>query len=70
MLPKLIKPQEFQRDNSVHFPTLSALRFHITHRRENGMLESGAVVESPLGLRIDPERFPEWLMGKYNQAAK
>lgn len=62
MLPTLVRPRDFQRRNPELFATYAALRYHLDHRRENGLLESGAVVETQLGLRIVPERFPLWLL--------
>lgn len=70
MLPHLVKPSEFQRRNCDWFRTYGALRYHLDRRHENGLVECGAVVETSLGLRIDPERFPAWLLSpKQDQAA-
>jgi hypothetical protein len=63
MLPNLMRPREFQRRYPDVFNTYAALRYHLDHRRENGLVESGAVVETALGLRIDGERFPVWFLG-------
>lgn len=63
-IPKLERPREFQRRHADLFPSISSLRYHLDKRHENGMLEAGVVLETALGLRIDPERFPAWLLGK------
>ena len=67
MLTNLMRPKEFQRRNREFFNTYSALRYYLDRRHENGLIESGAVIETPLGLRIDIERFPAWLLGKATQ---
>ena len=64
MLPTLVRPSDFQRSCAEQFRTIEALRYHLTRRRRNGLLESGAVVETPIGMRINPERFQAWMLGK------
>ena len=44
MLPNLMRPHEFQRYNRHLFRTMSALRYHLDRRHENGLVECGAVV--------------------------
>jgi hypothetical protein len=60
---RLRKPSEFQREHTDLFRTYSALRYYLDRRHENGLLATGAVVETALGLRVDEQRFPVWLMG-------
>ena len=62
MVNDLMKPGEFQRANNRLFRTYSALRYHLDRRGDNGLLDCGAVVESPLGLLIDPAKFECWLL--------
>lgn len=69
MHPSLMRPREFQRRCAEEFRTLRALRYHITRRHANGLVASGAVVETPIGLRIDPERFEIWMRGRGEAAA-
>jgi hypothetical protein len=64
MLQALMRPRDFQRRNPDVFNTYSALRYHLDKRHHNGLVQSGAVVETALGLRINTERFPAWFMGK------
>jgi hypothetical protein len=61
-LETLMRPSDFRRAHRSLFNTDSALWKHLGRRRENGLLESGAVVETALGLRIDPERFRTWFL--------
>jgi len=62
-LSRLRKPSDFQREHTDVFRTYAALRYHLDRRDCNGLLASGAVVETALGLRIDEERFPVWFLG-------
>jgi len=64
MFPNLMRPSAFQRRCPEQFRSLAALRYHLTRRRANGLVESGAVVETPIGLRINPERFEQWMLGR------
>ncbi len=64
MFLNLVRPRDYQRSCAEQFRTLESLRYHLTRRRVNGLVEAGAVVETPLGLRIDPERFQQWMLGK------
>jgi hypothetical protein len=63
-LPHLLKPGTYQRLNAHVFRTPVALRYYLDNRRENGLLECRGVVETPMGLRIDPERFAWWALGR------
>jgi hypothetical protein len=65
----LIKPGAYHRRTRRVFKTYSALRYYLDHRAENGLLEAGAVIESPLGLLIDPERFDSWVLGRSNRSS-
>ena len=64
---KLSRPSRYQANNRQLFRTAAALRKHLDRRRDNGLLEYGAVVESRLGLLIDEERFATWLISKSAQ---
>jgi hypothetical protein len=46
------------------FGTEAALRYHVTRRNRNGLLTSGAVRETPLGLRVNPPRIRQWALGE------
>jgi hypothetical protein len=63
--PVLRKPGDFWHTHRRELPIRSygALRYHLERRRENGLVQSGAVIESPIGLLIAPERFEQWLLG-------
>ena len=63
-LSELTKPGEFQRHNRQLFRTYSALRYHLDRRHTNGLIEAEAVIESPLGLLINPTKFHGWLLGR------
>jgi hypothetical protein len=62
---ELRKPTEFLRIHRREIPlkTISALRYHLDRRHENGLVEIGAVIESPLGLLISPRQFEAWILG-------
>jgi hypothetical protein len=65
-IAELRKPGEYWRDyrRRLPFHTQRALRYHLEKRASNGLTEIGAVIESPFGLLIDPERFELWILGK------
>jgi hypothetical protein len=69
--PELRKPLDFWRANRRRLPfnTFSAFKYHLERRHRNGLVESGAVVESPLGNLINPARFDKWLLGETKAAA-
>ena len=63
---ELMKPGEFWRRHRRELPfgSYRALRYHLDRRTKNGLLECGGVVQSPIGLLIDPEQFLTiWLRG-------
>jgi hypothetical protein len=65
--PTFLKPTDFWEQHRAQLPfkTYSAIKYHLAKRRHNGLLESGAVVESPIGTLINPDRFiGQWLCGK------
>jgi hypothetical protein len=62
MLPTLVRPLDFQRRNRDIFRTYSAFRYYLDHRHENGLVASGAIIETAVGLRVVPEKFPGWLL--------
>jgi hypothetical protein len=67
---ELVKPRDFWLDHRDEIPlrTFSALRYHLEKRHQNGLISSGAVVESPFGLLIRPTRFlGDWLHGRSGQ---
>ena len=68
MQQSLMRPSAYQRRRAEEFRTYSALRHYLTNRHSNGLVESGAVVETPLGLRINPERMDRWLGGEGHKA--
>jgi hypothetical protein len=64
---KLHTPKAFFKNFSEHFPvgalkTFSALKYHMTRRAENRLLDAGAVVETQFGLMIHPARFLKWML--------
>jgi hypothetical protein len=61
----LRKPGEYWQTHGRELPIRSypAFRYHLTKRHKNGLVESGAVVESPIGLMIVPAQFERWLLG-------
>jgi len=46
------------------FHSFGALRYHLHNRGVNGMLRAAAVRETPLGLRIHPQRMIAWARGQ------
>jgi hypothetical protein len=68
-LNELQKPGEFHKRNPRVFRTYSALRKYLDKRHENGLITSGAVIETPLGLRIDAAKFEAWMLGRTESAA-
>jgi hypothetical protein len=62
--PLLRKPSDFWQTHGRELPIRSyvAFRRHLDRRRENGLVQSGAVVESPIGLLIQPAQFERWLL--------
>jgi hypothetical protein len=64
---ELIKPRDFWLEHRAELPlrTYSAFRYYLQKRHENGLVSSGAVVESPFGLLIRPSRLlGDWLNGR------
>ncbi len=64
-ISELRKPSEFLRRHRRELPlkTYAALRYHLDRRHQNGLVTSGAVIESPLGLLISPAAFERWIFG-------
>ena len=54
------------REFSQEFPewTEGRLRTRLFHRKTNGLVKAGAVVENPDGIYILPESFFAWLAGQ------
>ena len=67
-IAELRKPGDFLREHRRELPlkTYSALRYHLDRRHENGLIECGAVIESPLGVLIWPTGFANWILGKHH----
>jgi hypothetical protein len=63
-ISELRKPSEFLRTHRRELPlkTYAALRYHLDRRHENGLVASGAVIESRVGLLIAPAQFERWLL--------
>lgn len=59
---RLQRPTPFFEGNRNLFTSWEAFRKQIERRRTNGMAPAGAVIETSLGLMIDPERFHVWLL--------
>src|SRR5262245_6931168 len=60
-LKRLMKPSQFRREYPMLFPTDGALWHHLHRRDHNGLIRAGAVVETSLGIRVDPENFLAWV---------
>lgn len=58
----LMRVEEFRQEYPTLFRTDASIRWHIHRRNQNGLVASGAVVETALGIRIDAERFLDWLL--------
>ena len=61
-LKRLAKAPAFFRRNRNLFKTYEAFRKQLERRRSNGLAASGAVVDTALGLMVDPTRFRDWLL--------
>jgi hypothetical protein len=58
----LRKPRRFFDQNQNLFASRDAFRKQLERRHFNGLTTSGAVVETAMGLMIDPSRFISWLL--------
>ncbi|HWG75370.1 MAG TPA: hypothetical protein VN660_01080 [Steroidobacteraceae bacterium] len=58
----LQKPQRFFTQNQNLFASREAFRKQLERRYSNGLAADGAVVETAVGLLIDPPRFTCWLL--------
>jgi len=56
------KPSAFYKRNRNLFSSHQAFRKQLERRQANGLAAAGAVVETSLGLMIDPEKFHVWLL--------
>jgi predicted alpha/beta hydrolase len=63
---RLCKAPSFYRRHENLFASYAAYRKYLERRHRNGLLTSGAVVETPLGLMVDPSNFQAWLLGSGN----
>jgi hypothetical protein len=62
-VPRLVKAfPDFFEDNRNVLGTRDAFRKRLERRHENGLVASGAVVETSLGVMVDPPRFWDWLL--------
>lgn len=66
---RLVRVVEFQRMNQRLFPTEVSLRHYVKQRRTNGLLKSGAVLETRIGIFIDPIAFLDWLFDRSESKA-
>ncbi len=53
---------EFQRSNPNIAPSLSALRWIVRHRDQNGLTATGAVVKRQGRLYVHASRFAGWML--------
>ena len=61
---------EFSKRHSQHVKSEAALRWHVSRRRDNGMLTAGAIVETATGaLRIHEPSYFAWWFGTAASAA-
>ena len=56
------KPGTFYERNRNLFTSHEAYRKQLERRQSNGLAAAGAVIETSLGLMIDPEKFRIWLL--------
>ena len=61
-LRRLRRARTFYEQHAHLFPSYGAFRKQLARRRSNGLLASGVVVESELGLLIDARQFESWLL--------
>ena len=59
---RLCKAPSFYRRHENLFASYAAYRKYLDRRHRNGLITSGAVVETPLGLMVDPLSFRAWLL--------
>lgn len=64
---KLHTPSAFYSRFRDHFPvgtlrTYRALQYHLSRRRENRLVEAGAVQDGKFGVLVHPARFLKWLL--------
>jgi hypothetical protein len=60
-LQRLRRAPEFYQENRNLLGSRDAFRKRLERRDLNGLAASGAVLETALGLMIDPTRFRQWL---------
>ncbi len=61
-LRRLRKARAYYQEHRHLLGSPDAWRKRLERRHTNGLLTSGAVVETSLGLMIDPPRFRMWLL--------
>ncbi len=61
-LSQLRKAYCFYEQNPNLFTSRESFRKKLERRHSNGLIASGAVIESALGLLVDPLRFSSWLL--------
>jgi hypothetical protein len=59
---QLVRPAIFFAANRNLFASYDAFRKQLERRRWNGLAASGAVVDTRLGLMLQPHRYSLWLM--------
>ena len=67
---RLCKAPSFYRRHENLFASYAAYRKYLERRHRNGLVAAGAVVETPLGLMIDPPNFCAWLLGSQPRPAQ
>jgi hypothetical protein len=66
-LQRLRRASDFYDENRGLFSSRDAFRKRLERRELNGLAASGAVLETNLGLMIDPPRFRTWLLSPQDQ---
>lgn len=62
-LDDIVRPEAFARRYADAVGSLSRLRYLLRHRRTNGLVDSGAVVERGRAIYIVKCRFLDWIVG-------
>lgn len=61
-LKNLQRPRVFYDEHRNLFTSYKAFRYRLEARASNGLIKSGAVVDTPFGPLIDPEAFRQFLL--------
>lgn len=63
LITRLVKAfPGFYQDNRNVLGSRDAFRKRLERRYQNGLIASGAVVETSLGVMVDPPRFWDWFL--------